>query len=136
MALSPLQRPQDRVIQTNPTSRPTKTYKLNFDTGRMYGTVDGKDALKQFIYKTIITARFRFPIYDDQYGCELEDLIGEDISQELFETEVRRVIREALIYIDEVNDVRNFDIRREKDNVFISFTVDSVYGEVQQEVSV
>ena len=134
MALSPLQRPQDRVIQTNPTSRPTKTYKLNFDTGRMYGTVDGKDALKQFIYKTIITTRFRFPIYNDQYGCELEDLIGEDIPFELLKSDVSRVIKDALIYDDRINEINDFTVIKENDKLFISFTVDSIYGEINEEV--
>lgn len=136
MALSPFQNPQDRVRQLTPRERPTRTYKLDFDKGAVGGTIEGKDALKQFVHKAVITARFRFPIYDDQYGCELEDLIGQDIPFELFETEVRRVIREALIYDERINDVRDFNIRKEDDKVFIEFTVDSIYGEISEGVSV
>ncbi len=133
MALSPLQQRAVEVIQQ---PRPTRTYKLDFDKGKIGGIVDGKDALKQFIHKAVITARFRFPIYDDQYGCELEDLIGQDIPYELFETEVKRVIKDALIYDDRINDVTNFNIEKTGDKVYISFTVDSIYGDLGQEVSV
>ena len=136
MALSPLQQQSERAVEVIQQPRPTRTYKLDFDKGAVGGTIEGKDALKQFIYKAIITARFRFPIYDDQYGCELEDLIGQDIPFELFETEVKRVIREALIYDDRVLDVRNFNIHKKGDRVFIAFFVESIYGEISEEVIV
>lgn len=135
MALSPFESTEER-IETVSEEQVTRTYKIDFKKGRVGGIIDGKEALKQAIYKAIITARFRFPIYDDQYSCELKDLIGEDISRELFETEVRRVIIDALIYIEEVVDVRDFDITREGNKVHITFTVDSIYGEIQQEVSI
>lgn len=136
MALSPLQPKEERAVEVSQIERasPTKTYKLDFETGKISGIVDGKDALKQFIHKAIITARFRFPIYDDQYGCELEDLIGQDIPYELFETEVKRVIKDALIYDDRINDVTNFNIEKTGDKVYISFTVDSIYGDLNDKV--
>jgi hypothetical protein len=136
MALSPLQPREERAVEVSQVERasPTKTYKLDFETGKISGIVDGKDALKQFIHKAIITARFRFPIYDDQYGCELDDLIGQDIPYELFETEVKRVIKDALIYDDRINDVTNFNIEKTGDKVYISFTVDSIYGDLNNKV--
>jgi len=57
MALSPLQQRAVEVIQQ---PRPTRTYKLDFDKGKIGGIVDGKDALKQFIHKAVITARVPF----------------------------------------------------------------------------
>jgi len=54
----------------------------------------------------------------------------------LFETEVKRTIREALVYDERINGVRDFDIRKEGDKVFIAFTVDSIYGETNEGVSV
>ncbi|MCR8997962.1 DUF2634 domain-containing protein [Brevibacillus laterosporus] len=128
MALSPLQRLEDRVIQSEPEVQPTLTYSLDFDMGDIGGMIDGETAVRQFIRKAIITARFRFPIYDGEYGCELVDLIGEDLPNELLRSEIPRVITEALIYDDRIDDVYDFEIEREADKLTVSFYVDTTDG--------
>lgn len=75
--------------------------------------------------------------YDDEYGCELEDLIGQDVPFEFLQSEVPRVIIDALIYDDRVEDVTNFDIKRESDKLYIAFTVVLTEGnEINEEVVV
>ncbi|MBG9788685.1 DUF2634 domain-containing protein [Brevibacillus laterosporus] len=128
MALSPLQRLEDRVIQSEPEVQPSLTYSLDFDTGGIGGMIDGETAVRQFIRKAIITARFRFPIYDGEYGCELVDLIGQDLPIELLRAEIPRVIAEALIYDDRIDDVYDFEVEREEDKLFVSFYVDTTDG--------
>ncbi|CCF14208.1 phage protein [Brevibacillus laterosporus GI-9] len=128
MALSPLQRLEDRVIQSEPEVQPTLTYSLDFNTGDIGGMVDGETAIRQFIRKAILTARFRFPIYDGEYGCELVDLIGEDLPMELLRSEIPRVITESLIYDDRIDDVYGFEIEREADKLTVSFSVDTTDG--------
>ncbi|ATO51039.1 DUF2634 domain-containing protein [Brevibacillus laterosporus] len=128
MALSPLQRLEERVIQSEPDTQPTLTYSLDFDTGDIGGMIDGETAIRQFIRKVIMTARFRFPIYDGEYGCELIDLIGQDLPMELLRSEIPRVITEALIYDDRIDDVYDFEIEREADKLFVSFYVDTTDG--------
>ncbi|MCR8939853.1 DUF2634 domain-containing protein [Brevibacillus laterosporus] len=128
MALSPLQRLEDRVIQSEPDTQPTLTYSLDFDTGDIGGMIDGETAIRQFIRKVIMTARFRFPIYDGEYGCELIDLIGQDLPMELLRSEIPRVITEALIYDDRIDDVYDFEIEREADKLTVSFYVDTTDG--------
>ncbi|MFT4413182.1 DUF2634 domain-containing protein [Fredinandcohnia humi] len=123
MALSPLQE-YERFEETTAQTESSKTYHFDFTTGQFTGKlIDGEEALLQFIHKAIKTARFRYLIYDDQYGCELEDLIGQDISNELLETEIPRLITEALIYDDRIELVRNFSVVREKDKLYVSFEV-------------
>ena len=51
-----------------------KTYRLDLDSGRIIGTVDGIEAVNQAIRKAIITARYKCLIYDDDYGGELKDM--------------------------------------------------------------
>ncbi|MBG9774210.1 DUF2634 domain-containing protein [Brevibacillus laterosporus] len=128
MALSPLQRLEDRVIQSEPEVQPSLTYSLDFDTGGIGGMIDGETAVRQFIRKAIITARFRFPIYDGEYGCELVDLIGQDLPIELLRSEIPRVITEALIYADRIDDVYDFEIERGADKLTVSFYVDTTDG--------
>lgn len=40
-----------------PASQPSRTYAVNWQTGRVSGTVDGMDALKQATYKVLQTDR-------------------------------------------------------------------------------
>ncbi|MBD2867735.1 DUF2634 domain-containing protein [Paenibacillus arenilitoris] len=137
MALSPLQRPEERFVQVKAAPAPSKTYSLDFDTGEV-GTrfIDGEEALRQWISKAIQTARYRYLIYNGQYGCELESLLGQDISQELLKSEITRVITEALIYDDRVQDVTGFAITRDSDKLYVTFTVLSGEQTIEQEVTI
>lgn len=115
---------------------PTLTYRFNFDTGRFGGMVDEMEALKQFVVKALITSRSRYHIYSDDYGCEIEDLIGSDVTEAYLQADIPRMVREALIYDDRVNDVTNVSVRREGDSVFIIATIESIYGDFTQEVTI
>jgi Protein of unknown function (DUF2634) len=128
MALSPLQTEEDRVEVVTPTPEPSLTYRLDFENGAIDGFIDEDDALRQFIIKAIRTARFRYLIYDDDYGSELEDLIGADVTEAFLNEEIPRVIRETLIYDDRIADVRDFIITRKGDEVYIEFTVEKTDG--------
>lgn len=96
--------------------------------------VDKMEALKIWIDFTIKTARYRFPAYSFDYGCEIEHFIGLDIPQHVIDTEVKRVVKEALIYDDRIIDITNFTFSREKDKLEISITLKTVFDEFMQEV--
>lgn len=98
--------------------------------------VEGKEALMIWIEKTIRTARYRYLIYSFDYGCELEDLIGLSLPRKVLESEMKRVIYEALIIDDRINDIRDFEVKQQDSTVHVKFTVDSIYDEFQQEVSI
>jgi phage baseplate assembly protein W len=138
MALSPLQSPEDREVAADAvTEQPTKTYVLDFDSGDVTSSfIDGTEAVKQAVQKSILSARSRFLIYDDEYGCELDELIGEEISAELLEAEINRVITEALLVDDRITDVTDIIAVRTGDQLYITISVSTVYGEVETEVTV
>ncbi|KQL18863.1 DUF2634 domain-containing protein [Cytobacillus solani] len=131
MALSPFQPIEERVdaVDEITTVEPSKTYRLSYESNEISGLIDGEEALRQFIIKAITTARFRFLIYDEQYGSELDELIGADVSLELLQMEIPRVITEALIYDDRVADVTDFEVTRDGDKLFVSFRVVTTEGE-------
>jgi phage baseplate assembly protein W len=128
MALSPLQPAEERVEVVTPTPEPSLTYRLDIEKGEIGGLIDGDEALRQFVSKAIRTARYRYLIYDDEYGSELEDLIGSDVTEAFLNEEIPRIIREALIYDDRIADVRDFNIQREGDGVYIEFIVEKTDG--------
>jgi len=91
--------------------------------------LEGPDALRIWIAKTLQTARYRFPIYSFNYGCEMEEGIGYDIPRAVLEAEIPRVIREALIYDNRIDDVRDFTIERGGDWLKVEFTVITFDGQ-------
>lgn len=135
MAIIPqsLEEAELEVVETEVQIEPSLTYSLLPNS--IGGKIDGLEAIRQFIAKAIKTARDRFLIYDDQYGCDLESLIGTSVTRELLDEEIPRVITEALIYDDRISDVVDFVITNEGDKVFVSFTALLVNGE-QVEIEV
>ncbi|EMT54706.1 Phage-like element PBSX protein, XkdS [Brevibacillus borstelensis AK1] len=138
MALSPLRPQEARAVEIEPTPQPSRTYEYNFETGEFGGMIDGEAALRQAIRKAIVTARFRYLIYGHEhlYGCDLEDLIGQDLPIELLNAEIPRVISEALLIDDRIADVYNFTITREGDGLYVSFFVDTTEGTIREEVTI
>lgn len=119
--------------ETVETIQPTKTYRLNFATGRIGGMVDGEQSLRQFIEKALLTARDRFLIYDDDYGCDIHDLIGENVTDNFLRAEIPRMIREALIYDERIESVENIEYRKEGDSLFVTFDVTATDGTIVEE---
>lgn len=105
----------------------TKTYKIDFETGRIIGFCDDIEALKQAIYLILNTERYEYLIYSDDYGSELKDLTGKE--KDIAESEYKRRIKEALIQDDRINNIDNFIFNYNKDSVLIKFIVSSIYGE-------
>lgn len=135
MPLSPLRSDEERYQEVSSGPAPSRTYYLDFESGEITGVIiDGDEAVRQFIRKAVITARYRYLIYSSEYGCELESLLGQDISQELLKSEIQRVITEALIVDDRVISVKEFDIVRESDRLFVTFQVNTSEGTIMQEV--
>lgn len=108
---------------------PSRTYKLNLDTGRIGGYVDGIEAVCQSIRKALATARFDNLIYDDQYGCEFKALVSDgEASRDLIEESIPGMVRDALLPDTRILDVYDFEISFSEDEANISFTAETIFG--------
>ena len=139
MPLSPLRQANERAVEVSPaeTVMPSRTDHFDFDSGQIRGMIDGEQALRQFVRKALVTERYRYVIYDGQYGNEMFRLIGENVTDELLRAEIPRMIREALIYDDRIADVNSFEFRMEGDRLYVSFRVEAANGIItEQEVPV
>ena len=70
--------------------------------------VEGKEALKVWIWKAIRTPRFRYEIYTWAYGSEFESLLGQAYSDSVKTAEAPRYLKECLLvnpYITQVKDI-------------------------------
>ena len=96
--------------------------------------VEGKEAIKVWIYKAIKTVRYQYPIYSWDYGCEINSLIGQNYTKGLTKSESERYIKEAILINPYITDVKIIDINSSKDILSVSIQVDTIYGEVNVNV--
>ena len=131
MALTP--ESIDETIDTEETLdeevAPSKTWAIDFDNGTIGGFIDDDVAFKQFAIKSLMTERSKYAIYSDDYGTELLDLIGEDVTAALLDSEIPRMVEDTLIYDDRIDSVSNITLTRDGDKLFISFQLVTVTGE-------
>lgn len=118
-----------------PVVVPSLTYVLQ-PSGQRIGRLqlDGKDAVKQAVYKALSTRRYEHLIYSSDYGMEWswEGMAG----RSMVESELERWIVEALLPDDRISDVTEFDFVHEADGVRVSFTVESNFGSFRGETEV
>ncbi len=62
-------------------------------------------------------------IYDGTYGSELESLVGTNHSAAFLQSEIPRMIRDALIYDDRVASVDDVSVSVSGDVVYVEFSV-------------
>lgn len=120
------------VEQKDQTSR---TYKIDFSSGRVGGFIDETDAMKQAIIKILQSERFLYLIYSWNYGIEMNAIVGK--SYQVIASEIKRIIREALLEDRRITDV--YDITAEqidKRTLSVRFTASTVFGEVTIETEV
>lgn len=122
--------------EANAPTEPSKTYRIDFNTSRIGNMTDGEAALRQYITKAILTPRSYYPIYNDNFGCEIWDLIGADVTNAFIDSEIPRMVREAIEYDDRINAVTDVKVTRSGDAIFIKVNVDSIYGEIGAEVTI
>ena len=91
---------------------------------------EGIEALKIWVYKTLSTLRYVFPIYSTDYGTEIDVLIGKNLSLSILEKEFKRQIVEALTIDDRIKDVSNFSISQNKDSLNISFSLTTFLNDI------
>lgn len=114
--------------------KPSRTYHLDLDAGRIVGFVDNLEAVQQAIRKAIITPRFKCLIYDNQYGSEIEDaVIAKDASREYAESVIEGFVKDALAPDSRILECHDFTITFDKDQAHIEFTADTIYGEIEVE---
>ncbi len=115
--------------------QPDHTYKMNLEDNHIRSYVDEKEAVVQAIHKILSTERYQYIIYSWDYGIETLDLYGEPVSYVCPELECR--ITEALMRDDRITGVDNFRFGiLKKGEIDVTFTVHTIYGDVESEKAV
>ena len=113
-------------------SYPSRTYRLDTVAGRINGFVDEQNAVKQFVQKALATERYAYVIYSDDYGTEIESLIGQD--PDFVISALKSNIQDSLLSDDRILSITNFTFdKTDFESLTISFAVNSIYGQIQIE---
>lgn len=96
--------------------------------------VEGIEAIRIWIYKTLLTQRGYFLAYSFSYGQDYEDLIGSGLSEEALKSEAKRMTEEALFDNENILKIEDFDARLGTDKIEMSFTAITKYGNTNMEV--
>ena len=127
------------IEETLVTERPKenkipKEYGINFATGQLTGKiVEGAEAVKVWVWFALQTPRYRYYVYSWDYGNDFETLIGQGYSKEYIDSEVRRMTEECLLVNKHIKSITNFSVDMEKNVLTVSFTIDTIYGEIRFE---
>ncbi len=114
--------------------KPSQTYRLT--NGRIEGRTDGKNAISQAVDLMLSTERWRHLIYSGDYGVEMEELFGK--SRGYLEADMKRRFSEALAQDDRIEGIKDFQMAFSGDEVDISFTIMTLFGNlmVERKVSI
>lgn len=108
-----------------------KEYEFDFNNNTLTGRIlEGKKALKMWIYKALLTKRYIYPIYSWDYGQDLEELIGQGCEYDFIKSEVERRVTECLLVNERITRCHGFDINLINETLLIAFTAETTFGEV------
>lgn len=105
-----------------------KTGRLKTRGGQNYLEY-GIPALQTWIYKTLRTQRGQHAIYGDEYGMDIQDVVGK-----IPDAVLEGVITTALTVSPYILSVDNFELTRGIDFLYVRFTVNTVFGPTRAEV--
>lgn len=103
------------------------TYRLT--KKNIEGRVDDLEALKQAIYKVLVTEQYEYPVYSFNYGVAWKELVGEE--RPYVRAEMKRMIQEALMQDDRIREVDGFKFAFSGDICQCTFNVSSIYGDIE-----
>lgn len=92
--------------------------------------VEGAEAVRLWAMTALRTVRYRYEIYSQNFGCELESLIGQHFSDDVKTAEAPRMVREALLVNPYISEVADVAVSFSEGTLQISAAVKTIYGEV------
>lgn len=113
--------------------KPSRTWRIDKQTNRIRGETEGREAVQQAVDILLNVERFRHQIFQPYSGMERDGLIGQDPGYAA--AELQRRVTEALTMDDRIRGISDFHYTVQGQNLTATFTVDTVYGAIQSEVT-
>lgn len=112
------------------TSRPSRTWIIDRQTMQVGYMDEGLESVRQAVEIALNVDRFRWQIYNANFGNELNDLIGDDA--DYIKSEFQRMVDDALSVDDRVIDTSDYTFSVDGDSITITFTVNTVFGQLAE----
>lgn len=110
-------------------------YEIDFESGKLTGRLlTGLDAIKQSIKIRLSTDRYYYNQYTWNHGNELSSLIGQNYNADYMQSEVTRMIEDALLPDENINSIEDVSYSFENDKLTVSFTAVTDYGKAVMNV--
>lgn len=117
------------------TAQPSKTWIIDRDAMQVSRMDEGLEAVRQSVEIALNVERYKWTIYDANFGSELDGLVGEDEAYII--AELPRMVEDALSPDSRVIAVDNYVFTRlDSTSMRVTFTVHTVYGDIQEGVEV
>ena len=91
--------------------------------------VEGNNAIKVWVYKSLLTPRYSYSVYSWDYGSELMDLVGKAYTTSLTKEEAKRYIKEALLINPYILEVTVTDTSFNNGVLSADIKIVTIYGE-------
>lgn len=113
-----------------------RSWRFDFDTGdfvmtptRKVAAADETAAWVMWCQKAIRTPRYRHLIYSREHGEEFDDLIGKGYSWAIQESEIQRMVTEALMVDPRTASVGDFTFEWKDDSCYFTCRISNVRDE-------
>ena len=117
------------------TAQPSKTWIIDRDAMQVSRMDEGLESVRQAVEIALNVERYKWTIYDANFGSELDGLAGEDEAYII--AELPRMVEDALSPDSRVISVDNYVFTRlDSTSMRVTFTVHTVYGDIQEGVEV
>lgn len=93
--------------------------------------VEGNEAIKVWIYLSLLTPNKQYPIYSWDYGSEVKELIGKNYTKALTEAEAQRLIEECLLINPYITDIQVTDTSFKDSTLTCNVKVTTIYGDLE-----
>lgn len=119
------------------TRFPSFTYRMiEIDAySQISGDIDDLDSIRQAVFHVLMTERYDYVIYSDDYGIELRKYFGRGF--DFLQASIQNTLRDGLLQDDRITDVTVTKVTRSSiDRAHVEFTVTSDRGTFNVEVPV
>ena len=96
-------------VELSVVEQPTNTFLIDWNSKQIAGLNDGLEAMRQAVDIILQNERFRWQIYDSNFGTELEDLPGEEYAY--ITSELPRRVEEAFSVDSRIISVDNWSFQ-------------------------
>ena len=109
--------------------QPSLSYKINIEKERIKNSIDGIEAVKQAIYKILSTDRYKYEIYNWNYGIDIGELIGK--TKDYVKAVLPGKIEDALKPDDRIKSIYDFKFTDiDKTTLAVKFYVKTIFGDI------